>query len=504
MKKSFEEGIMEYITGEERSQTIMLPDSIEEYVDENNSVRVIDAYIDSLNLVELGFLNSELNDTGRPPYDPKDMLKLYVYGYMNRIRSSRRLEKETKRNLEVIWLLGKLSPDHKTIARFRHDNSMALKKVFRDFVKLCVGLDLYGRELAAIDGSKFKAVNSRKRNFTKQQIQEKITEITEKIDKYLEEMERNDTAETVASGEKTKAEITEIISNLVRHKDRYQGYADELEKTGEKQKSLTDGDSRLMTTNSAKMDVCYNVQTVVDAKNKLIIDFEVTNQGNDKNFITPLATSAKELMETETLTAVTDAGYESIQDIMATMSHGIDVHVAGTDFDICIPAKPREQAEISSHHNGRCVYIADRNIALCPMGNVLYPKSHKKNKKKGDRGVFFNLEACNQCTCKCTKDARGRFKYQVPMKKEDFTKEYNDQGLAIKQIRIKGDPAIVKQRKSIVEHPFGTIKRAMDASYCLTKGLRNVTGEFSLTYLAYNLKRVINILGCRELIKGMI
>jgi hypothetical protein len=258
-----------------------------------------------------------------------------------------------------------------------------------------------------------------------------------------------------------------------------------------------------MTTNSAKMDVCYNVQTAVDAKNKLIVDFEVSNQGNDKNFITPLATSVKELMETERLTVVADAGYESIKDIRAATSQGLDVHVAGTDFDICVPAASGEKVEITSHHNGRCSYVAERNIAICPMGNVLYPVFHTKHKTKGERGVFYNYEACKQCACKCTTDARGRFKYQLSMAKKDFTKEYNEQNLAVKQIRIKAEPAIVKQRKSIVEHPFGTIKRGMDAGYCLTKGLRNVSGEFSLTFLAYNLKRAINILGCKRLIERL-
>ena len=490
---------MEFISGESREQIILLPDSIDDYVDEDNSVRVIDAYINNLNLKESGFTSAELKDTGRPPYNPKDLLKLYVYGYMNRIRSSRRLERETKRNLELIWLLGKLSPDHKTIARFRHDNREALKNVFKDFVKLCLRLDLYGRELAAIDGSKFKAVNARKRTFTKQYIQEKITKLTEKIDKYLNEMEKNDTEENVTSGEKTKAEITEIISNLRGHKERYQGYADELERTGEKQKSLTDPDSRLMSS-YGKMDVCYNVQTAVDAKNKLIVDFEVTNQGNDKNFITPLATSAKELLKTETLKVVTDAGYESVQDIIMAMDQGVDVHVAGTDFDICVPAEPGEQAEINSHHNGRCVYIAERNIALCPMGNVLYPRFFSK---KGGWAIFHHFEACRQCGCKCTTAASGCVNFQVPMAETGFSKEYDEEGLVIKQIHIAPEKELVKQRKSIVEHPFGTIKRAMDSGYCLTKGLPNVAGEFSLAFLAYNLKRVINILGCKKLIESM-
>ena len=494
---------MEFIKGEDRLQGLLLPDSIEDYVDENNSARVIDAYINSLDLIKLGFSKAEPNATGRPKYNPKDILKLYVYGYMNRIRSSRRLETESKRNLELIWLLGKLSPDHKTISRFRHDNVVVLKNVFYNFVQLCLKLGLYGKELLAIDGSKFKAVNSRKRNFTKKQIHDKITKITEKIDEYLDELDGNDAAEDAVGGEKTKEEIAQIINGLKDRQKRYKGYESELEQTGLKQKSLTDEESRLMATGSTKMDVCYNVQAVVDAKHKLIVEFEVCNQGNDANFITPMALSAKQILAVDTITIVADAGYESMQDITKAMGLGIDVHVAGTDFDICVPADSGQANEITTHHNGRCSYVADRNIALCPMGNVLYPVFHTKCKVKGDKAGFYNYKACAQCTCKCTRAAHGRFQYKIPMAKKDFTKKYNDQGLRVKQIRIKPDTAIIKQRKSIVEHPFGTIKRSMDAGYCLTKGLRNVKGEFSLAFLAYNIKRVINIMGVRSLILNM-
>ena len=490
---------MNFINGENREQTILLPDSIEEYVEDNSTVRVIDAFINSLNLMELGFEKHEPNDTGRPMYDPKDMLKLYVYGYMNRIRSSRRLEDETKRNLEVIWLIRKLSPDHKTIARFRHDNAKALKNVFRDFVKTCIKLGLYGKELIAIDGSKFKAVNSSKRSFTEKQIQEKIKSITKKIDEYLEELDMNDDDENSTGSGKTADEIKQIINNLKKHKERYQGYADELKQTGEKQKSLTDSESRLMH-GKGKSDVCYNVQTAVDAKNKLVADYEVTNQGNDYNFITPMAGNAMELFETEKITVVTDSGYASIQDITAAMTFGVDVHVAGTDFDICLPAKEGEETVITRHDNGRCVYISERNIALCPMGNALYPSTYCN----ANGGIFHNTKACKQCSCKCTKKASGIHYHHVRgIKREDFSMEYNDRDLKVKQLRIKPDNEIIRQRKSIVEHPFGTVKRAMDSGYCLTKGLRNVAGEFALTFLAYNLKRVINLIGGAKLIESM-
>ena len=489
---------MDFISGENREQTILLPESIEDYIEENSNVRVIDAFINSLNLMELGFRKHEPNGTGRPMYDPKDILKLYVYGYMNRIRSSRRLEDETKRNLEVIWLIRKLSPDHKTISRFRHDNSKVLKNVFRNFAELCVRLGLYGKELAAVDGSKFKAVNSRRRSFTEKQIQKKIADITKKIEEYFKELDRNDENENSSNSGKTADEINQIINNLKEHKERYQGYADELKQTGEKQKSLTDSDSRLMHGNG-RTDVCYNVQTAVDAENKLIIDFEVTNQGNDYNFITPMAENTMKLFETETITVVTDNGYASVQDITSAMNRGVEVHVAGTDYDICLPAKEGEETIINGHHNGRCVYIAERNIVLCPMGNVLYPSTYDK----ANGGRFHNTQACKQCACKCTKKAGGIHYHHVHMKREDFSKEYNDRDLAIKQVRIKPDKEIVKQRKSIVEHPFGTVKRAMDAGYCLTKGFKNVIGEFSLSFLAYNLKRAIKIIGCGKLIESM-
>jgi hypothetical protein len=252
------------------------------------------------------------------------------------------------------------------------------------------------------------------------------------------------------------------------------------------------------------MDVCYNVQTAADAKNKLIIDFEVTNHVNDKNLINPMAAAVQEILGTKEIAAVTDAGYESVQDIVAAMDKGIDVHVAGTDCDVCVLAEEGEQKEISAHHNGRCVFVAERNIVLCPMGNVLHPSYHKNtNKVKGGAGVYTNTEACRQCTCKCTADKRGRYRHQVPMAKDDFSKEYNDRDLTVKQIRIAPDKELIKQRKCIVEHPFGTIKRNMDGGYCLTKGLKNVLGEFSLTFLAYNIKRVINIMGVGKLIGSM-
>ena len=488
---------MNFISGENRSQITLMPDSVDDYVGDNNSARVIEAYINSLNLANLGFAKPLPHDTGRPMYNPKDLLKLYVYGYMNKIRSSRRLETEPKRNLEVIWLLGRLSPDHKTIARFRRDNSVALKNVFRDFVKLCMNLNLYGKELVAIDGSKFKAVNSKDRNFTDKKLLDRIARINARIEEYLQELEYRDRKEDTAVDEKTAEEIAEIITELAERKELYQSYMEELTQTGESQKSLTDPDSRLMLANG-KLDICYNVQTAVDSKHKMVVDFGITNNAADKNQLAPMVARTIERLETEQLSIVADAGYDSIQDIVKCMEQGVTAHVAGTDFDICLPAEMISD-EIVSHTNGRPVYIAQRNIVLCSMGKVLRPGFYQKAK---GMGVFYNVKECNKCTYRCTSEKRGR-RHQVPMRESDFSKVYTDKDLLVKQVRIIPDKQIIKQRKSIVEHPFGILKRNMDFGYCLTRGIDNVGGEFSLAFLAFNLKRAINILGAAKIIEAV-
>ena len=383
---------MDFISGADRQQMILLPDCVDDYIGEENAVRVIDAYVNSLDLQTLGFSRPKPRDTGRPIYNPKDLLKLYVYGYMNRVRSSRRLEAETQRNLEVIWMLGKLSPDHKTIATFRRDNTAALKNVFRDFVRLCVKLGLYGREMIAIDGSKFKAVNAQDRNFCEKKLQYRLARIETRIEEYLHELEDSDSEDVVVEGEKSSEEIAGIIVALEQRKERYQGYIQELAQTGESQKSLTDPDSRRMLSNG-KMDICYNVQTAVDSAHKLVAEFEVTNDAFDVNKITPMVKRTKEILQAQQFSAVMDAGYDSVQDIVASMSQGIDVHVAGVDFDICVPAEEPSDAEITAHKDGRCVYFADRNLTLCPMGKVLQPRFYKRN-RYGGFGVFFNYGVC--------------------------------------------------------------------------------------------------------------
>ena len=284
---------MQYISGEDRNQISMLPPSIDEYVTEDNPVRVIDAFVDSLDVAAMGFKHSELNSTGRPPYASQDMLKLYIYGYFNRIRSSRCLERETHRNLEVIWLMKNLRPDHKTIARFRHDNTKALKNTFKAFVTLCAKCGLYGKTLFSIDGSKFAGCNSKDRNFNSEKLKDRIARIDQNLEKYLSELESNDDGEA-ESETGTNCSIQQIISELTERRDKYQGMLEDLKESGETQISLTDPDCRRMTNSMKKTVVGYNVQTAVDSKNGLIASYKVTNQVTDMGQLHDVGAEAKD------------------------------------------------------------------------------------------------------------------------------------------------------------------------------------------------------------------
>lgn len=488
---------MGYITGENRDQIVLFPDCIDDYITEDNAVRVIDVYVDGLHMETLGFSKAEACETGRPPYSPQDMLKLYIYGYMNRIRSSRRLETESKRNVEVMWLLKRLSPDHKTIARFRHDNAAPLKNVFRDFVKLCLKLGLYGKELAAIDGSKFKAVNSTDRNLSVTELNERIKRLSVRIDEYIRQLNEADATEVNVDNASATDDIKQIIDRLSNRKSTYESYLEELAASGETQKSLTDSDARLMK-GAKGFDVSYNVQTSVDSKNKLIAEFTVTNQANDLNQLANMAAATAEILETPDIMVVADTGYNSASEIAECITNGIVVQVAGADGDVCVPCDAHEAEDIVSHENGHCVYLRDRNVVICPMGQVMYPGCYKNS---GKQARYYNGRACSSCTCRCT-DSKYRV-FDIRMKKSAFSKDYNNENLHIRQIHLKTDGEIIHKRKGIVEHPFGTIKRGMFADHVLTKGFQNVTGEFSLVFLAYNLKRVINIMGIKSLIEAL-
>src|ERR1700730_19342491 len=319
---------MDFIRGASRKQVILFPESVEDYITEDNPVRFIDAFVASLDLAELGFMRAQPAETGRPAYDPGDLLRLYLYGYLNRVRSSRMLERETKVNLEVMWLLGKLNPDFKTVADFRRDNLKAIKQVCGEFTLLCRKLKLFGGELVAIDGSKFKAVNNRRRNFNEARLTKAIKAIEEKIDTYLHELDQADAAEPDPDEPPPSVtELREKIKTLTERKAKYQALHEGLKESGAKQVSLTDPDARSMVMHHGSTEVGYNVQTVVDEKHQLIVEHEVTNDPTDHSHLAEMAVRAKEMLQVEELEVVADMGYYDGAEVKQCAAAGITTYI---------------------------------------------------------------------------------------------------------------------------------------------------------------------------------
>lgn len=470
---------MEHIRGMDRKQVLLFPEVIDDYITEENPVRFIDAFVDSLDTKKLGFKHAELSSTGRPPYNPSELLKLYIYGYLNRIRSSRLLEKECRRNVEVMWLLKKLTPDFKTIADFRKDNRDAIKNVFKEFVFLSKKLDLFGGELVAIDGSKFRAVNSKKRNFNDAKLKKKLKDIEEKIEKYLKEIEENDNSEA-HDKHPDKKELKEKIELLRERKEEYQELLKNLKESGKTQISLTDPDSRAMF-NDQKIEVCYNVQIAVDGKNKLILDYEATNAVVDSDQLSKMSKRAKNILEVESLKVITDAGYYNPEEIKECLDNGIipyvpEQHISG-----------RKKLD-PSFYKREFIYDRVKDVYICPAGNELrlWATYNARMEK------LYRTEKCSSCELgpKCTSHKRGRI---VTRRKYEEILEENRK-------RVKDNMDIVNKRKELVEHPFGTMKRAFNQGYLLLKGLSKVGTEISLTVLAYDITRVINIVGLKKLL----
>lgn len=479
-------GFMGYIEGANRHQILLFPESIDEYISENNSVRVIDEYIEQLDIQELGFKKAVCPSIGRPPYNPKDLLKLYIYGYLNRVRSSRRLEHEALRNIEVIWLLKKLKPDFKTIADFRKDNKKSLKQVFRDFTKLCGEWGLYGKELVAVDGTKIRACNSKKNNYSLKKLDRHIKYINEKIDGYIKELEEGDAAES-CDRKPDAEEIKERIQELRNRKEKYGRYKKQIEETGQNEISTVDPDARQMSNNNNNVDISYNVQSTVDSKNKMILDFKVTQNPNDLGELDNMALRARKLFNEKEFEILADKGYYKIQDIKKCIEKGITPYVAK-----------------QSHSNGtgdkefysdKFKYDKDKKAYICPAGNELYYYRDRKEKGKIMGFEYKNNDACKNCEFKerCTTNKKGRGIFR-----------HVDQDL-LDTIDIQKDNSKAKyrQRQMLVEHPFGTIKRGWGAYYFLTKGKVSVSAEMALSFLAYNLRRSINILGTTEILRRL-
>ncbi len=474
---------MGFVQGVHRDQAVLFPESLDEYIAADNPVRFIDAFVDSLDLQALGFERAVPEQRGRPPYHPGDLLKLYVYGYLNRVRSSRRLEREAHRNVEVMWLLGKLTPDHKTIADFRRDNGKAIVAVFREFTLMCRRLGLFGGQLVAIDGSKFKAANSRERNYTQAKLERLNRRADEKIKRYLEELDQADEQEQ--DNEKpTAEELQEKIEWLRSRKKVYAELREQMDQSGESQVSLSDPDARrMMLGRSRGSEVGYNVQISVDAEHKLILDHEVTNAGNDKNQLSSMAIRAKKALGVESLEVVADQGYYSSEEIKSCIEGGVLPYIR----------KPNTSNNRGLFAREEFRYDDENDCYWCPAGKALPLQG--QTTYRGQVVRDYVARDCGQCAlkAKCTRRKDGR-------RIRRWVEEHLLEDLAR---RVQVEPHKVKCRKSIVEHPFGTIKRNMDQGYFLTRGLSGVRTETSLTMLAYNIKRVVRLKGVAELLAAL-
>lgn len=472
---------MRYIQGNDRNQTTLLPEVVDDYIKEDNAVRFIDAYIDNLDLVKLNFTYSETKETGRRPYNPADLLKLYIYGYLNRIRSSRQLEKATHRNIELIWLMRRLQPDFKTIADFRKDNTQSIREVCRDFILLCRKLAMFGRELIAIDGSKFKASNSNRNNFTKNKLTRLIKKIEDEIDSYLDDLDEGDQREKDVK-QPSAEELKKKIEQLRRRKGKYQKLKSRLDQSEEKQISLTDPDSRMMQSHQGK-DVSYNVQIVTDKKHKLIVTYAVTNECNDIQQLHAMASQAKETLEVEELDVVADAGYFERENIKKCHDDHIRTYVPR-------PTRSHNKS-LGLYTKADFLYNAKQDTYQCPSGQTLTFRGYRKRKKAGIKEKKYTTHSCYTCSQKpkCTRSKTTRYIYR--WEHEDVMEKL--------QQRVNENPEKLDLRKALVEHPFGTIKHWMGHHHFLTRGIGNVSAEMSLSVLTYNLKRVLNIVDFKEL-----
>lgn len=471
-----------FIQGESRTQLTLFPESLDDYVAECNPVRVIEVFVDGLDLGKLDFAGVEPEITGRPSYHPATLLKIYIYGYLNRIQSSRRLEVETQRNLELMWLTSRLMPDFKTIARFRKDNGKAIRSVCRQFIELCRQLDLFSQAIVAIDGSKFKAVNNRDKNFTSAKMERCKHQIEDSINRYLEALDTADQEEPTAAQAKT-VRLEEKIAALKKRLQELNELDVKMQAAPDKQLSLTDPDARSMKTRGTGI-VGYNVQTAVDTKHHLIVAHEVTNVGNDRSQLSTMAKQARTAMGAQEITVIADRGYFKGEEILAC-------HEAGITALVPKPLTSNNKAK-GLFDKQDFPYVADQDEYHCPAGQVLIKRF--TSIEQGKTLHTYWSSACKACPLKekCTTSTERRVK-----------RWEHEAVLEAMQARLKDTPEAMQIRKQTVEHPFGTLKAWMGATHFQMKTLDHVSTEMSLHVLAYNLKRVMKILGIAPLMQAM-
>lgn len=474
-----------FVEGEDRRQGVLLPEYLDDWISEENPVRAIEAFVDALDLQSLGFEGVVPAATGRPGYHPGLLLKIYVYGYLNQVASSRRLEREAQRNVELMWLTGRLAPDFKTIADFRRDNGMAIRATCRQFVELCRTVGLFTQAVAAIDGSRFKAVNTRDKNFTRASIRRRMEQVEASIERYLAALETADRQE----GELAEAKVVRLkdrIASLREQMKAFQALETQVHAAPDQQISQTDPDCRAMATNGKGTGmVGYNVQVAVEAEHHLVVAHEVTNVGNDRGQLANMAGQAKDAMGAAALEALADRGYFDGEQVLACEALGVT------------PIMPRPQTS-GAKAEGRFgkpdfVYLPGQDAYRCPAGELLGRRMTTiENGQTLHR--YWNLSSCGTCALKpkCT-----------PAKERRIARWEHEAVIEAMQARLDRNPQAMRVRRATVEHVFGTLKAWMGATHFRTKTLEKVSTEMSLQVLAYNLRRTIQILGVQPLIQAM-
>ena len=474
-----------FVEGVDRAQSTLFPECLDDWIGEESPVRVIDVFVHELDLAALGFDGVDPEATGRPSYHPAVLLKLYIYGYLNRVQSSRRLEREAGRNVELMWLTGRLVPDHKTIADFRKDNGPAIGKVCARFVELCREMGLIAKASVAIDGSKFKAVNNRDKNFTRAKVERRRAQLEESVARYLRQLDTADRQEPSEALVIKTDRLKEKLAKLEEEMEKLAAIEKQMLAAPDQQISLTDPDSRSMATSGRGSGVVgYNVQVAVETEHHLIVTHEVTNSGSDRAQLANVAKQAKAVLQTETLEAVADRGYFNSPEILACHEASITVTLP----------KPMTSGAKSDGRFGKqdFVYIADQDVYRCPAGERLtYRYTNEEDGKVLRR---YWTTACPECPLKsqCTKGPERR-----------ITRWEHEHVLEAVQQRLDANPKAMRQRRETVEHPFGTMKARMGATHFLTKTLPKVAAEMALCVLAYNLTRVMNIVGIKPLIAAI-
>lgn len=548
---------MSYIHGIASGQTWLLPYSIDELVEENNPVRVIRAYVDSLPMEELGFVRANPAETGRPGYDPRDLLGLYIYGYLNRIRSSRRLMTECKRNVELFYLLNMLKPDFRTIADFRKENRTSLKEVFKDFVRACVELKLLGKRSFAVDGTKIRASSGKKKSFTPQILEKKLDYLREqesKIEEYLEKLDQTDEEEKhvrILKLDIRPKDMAEKRKQIRERIEKYEGYRKRMEESGEDQLQETDPECRTLHSKEGLLPA-YNIQTVVDDRHHIIASFETTAANTDQGQLSRMAEQTKKELQIKTAEFIADKGYESREDIEKCLMHGVvpnvgfkydkderihDLEYIAAEIDEATRQSEKAEDIAKCLHAGvlpacyegttisvqlqkrsmlSCFIRHEDGRVTCPMGRELF-----KHRERKHGTIYGSREACRTCPNRCTdsKNAKtvsighntnivavhmyGNPSYPLQQLPPGF-QPHNSLGRPQKPARvrvtIRRNPDDMQRRKELAEHPFGTVKWYDGAHYFLCRGKEKVSAEIALSYLTYNLRRAINLLGAGVLI----